>query len=162
VTDVIRGGGGEGDVRSFRKLGLISFAGMLVLALIMATDDSHPIDRGLVVAGLVGIGVLLLWLWSWALPRIVSSWMVEIGPDTIRWRGGWRRRDRVISRAPVVAARLGKDARFAQLGFYDAAGTLVARVPLLHFRIGRVMAALRRHKWPVPDFEPLPDSLPSL
>jgi hypothetical protein len=70
--------------------------------------------------------------------------VVEIGSDTIRWHGGWRRRDRLVVRVQVAAVRVGRDARFLKIEFSDLAGERVGRLPLAHFPAGQVFAALRR------------------
>jgi hypothetical protein len=155
TSDIVRGG--TEDRRSYRNLGLVQLAILSLLALAVAVDDSDSYDSRLVVPGLIGVGLLVLWSWWWAIPRVSSSWRAEIGPDTIRWRGGWRRRDRVIRRADVAAARSG-GGRFLQLGFYDASGKRVGTLPLFHFPPGRTAAALRRHGWPVPTLRDLVDS----
>jgi hypothetical protein len=110
----------------------------------------------------MGVGVLRFVAWGWAMPWLGSTWVLEVDPDTIRWRGGRRRRNRVIQRAQVVEAKRATIDRFGhmQLRFHNSAGERVGMVPLLHFNGLRVVAALKRHGWPVPDTAEFADAAP--
>lgn len=156
ASDVLRGG--RSDRRSFRNFGLAQCAVLLLLAWAVAVDDSGAYATPPWMPGLlVGAGLFGLLTWWWAIPWVHSSWVVEIGPDVVRWHGGWRRRDRVVRRARVVTAKPAKNLRFVQLGFHDASGERVGMLPLFQFPAGRVIAALRHHGWPVPALEDLVD-----
>jgi hypothetical protein len=151
--DVFRGG--PVDRRSFRRFGLALFALMAALALLAALESqpSHP--PRVFVPLLLGAGVLGLWVQGWMLPWLTESWVLEISPDVIRWRGGFYRRDRVIRRAQVAEARRKSDRYTMRLVLHDTAGKRVGIVPVSHFRAGKVIAALHRHGWPAPQVEDL-------
>lgn len=155
ASEVIRGG--RLDKRSFRNAGLVMLAIMWTLALVLVVDGSDPYPD-IMVPALMLAGVGLFLVWARAIPWVESSWAMEVSPDVIRWRGGWRRRDRVIHRAQVVSSKAGRS-RFLEVRFYDAAGERVGMLPVFHFQPGRVFAALRRFEWPVPELDAFADSV---
>lgn len=149
--DVVRGG--RVDRRSYRVFGLVQFGVLASVALLVALDDAGAgrSESDILAAALLGGGVFTLVMWWWAIPWVASSWVVAVDRDTVRWHGGWRRRDRVIRRADVVVARPVWKARFPQLHFLDAAGERVGLLPLFQFPARKVLTALRSHGWPVHD-----------
>jgi hypothetical protein len=151
VASEVFGGGGRSD-RSYKVFGLVNLGVLWAVALAVAFDGRpDPPDASIPV--LLGVGVLVFLAWGWALPWLASTWVLEVDPDMIRWRGGWRRRYRIIQRAEVVETKHVSIDRWGhmQLRFYDAAGERVGLVPLFHFSGLRVVAALKRDGWPVPE-----------
>lgn len=127
----------------------------LALAAAADGDSSYPPEF---IALLAAGGPLLSLVWAWAMPRMASSWMLEMSPEAIRWRGGFYRRERVVRRAAVATWRLRTTRWDAWLRYDDDAGERVGIVPLSRFRAGQVVAALHRHGWPAPALD---DLLPS-
>ena len=141
-------GGGTADRWSFMRIGLITFGVMVILAatVVVESDPRQPLH--LYVPGLLGAGLFSLVMWGWAIPRIGSTWHMEIGPDVIRWHGGFRR-DRVVHRAQVHEIKTRHTRYDVWLVCYDGAGDRVGTVPLSKLGPGRVVKALHRHGWPI-------------
>ena len=149
-SDLIRGA--RPDRRRCRNIGLVQFAILAIVAFAVAVDESSPsYEPRIWVPALLGLGVLLLWFWWWAMPRRFASFVIEITPDAISRVRRQARHERVVSRVEVVTAGLGGAARLSQLDFYGPTGERVGMIPLFQFDAQRVIAALRRHGWPVPE-----------
>jgi hypothetical protein len=150
--------GSQQGIRSFRGFVLIDLLMTSTFTMTMLVGDASLFVRMTSAAG-VGVGLVMLPLRWWLLPRMVSAWRIEVDPDEIRWHSWWRRRDRLITRAVVASSRLGGTVSKPQLRFCDGAGERVGKVPLrsadtadprIRFDAREVVAALRRHGWPTP------------
>jgi hypothetical protein len=159
-----------GDVIHGSQQAIRSFKGFVLFDLLMTwtftmtalsagAPPGVPIGRRLTAAAVVGLGLLVLPLRWRLLPRMISTWRIEVDRDEVRWHSWFRRRDRLITRADVVSSKLGGTVSKPRLHFCDDAGHRVGTValrsadatdPRIRFDAREVVAALRRHGWPTP------------